>query len=256
MPHSSAHPCTWCDINKGDLENAGTLRTISNITNKYNKWTDNGSKLANAKIYGNCTNIPIVATEDPNNDQILHLIPPPELHLMLGVVNKIYSEMMLKHPDIALKWAKNCNLERHAYHGGCFNGNACRKLLKQVDILASMCPLDCLKYVHVLRNFNNVVISCFGKELKINFENCIDQFKNSYLAADLNVTPKVHAVFHHVKEFCAFHQIGLGLYSEQASEAVHYDFANTWNSYKLRMGHCQYAERLLKAVCRYNSVHL
>lgn len=86
-------------------------------------------------------------------------------------MNLVYDTLLLKHQNEAIKLAKLCNINKEAYHGGSFNGNACRMLLKKIDILASCCPLNCLKYVHVLRDFDNVVNSCFGKKLDLQYQN-------------------------------------------------------------------------------------
>lgn len=176
--------------------------------------------------------------------------------IFLGVVNTIYDALKLKSPHIALKWSNDCHVNREAYHGGTFNGNACRILLKKVDILASYCEIGGLKYVHAFRDFNAVVESCFGKHLDINFRSVIDCFIKSFIATGISVTPKVHAVFFHVKEFCEQHGTGLGNYSEQASESVHHDFSKIWGNFKLDINNISYSKNLLRSVCKYNSLHL
>ena len=45
-----------------------------------------------------------------------------------------------------------------------------------------------------------------------------ETFKLSKL--EISVTPKVHAVFFHVQEFCELTKMGLGPWSEQTSESV------------------------------------
>ena len=119
------------------------------------------------------------------------------------------------------------------YTGASFNGNACKKLLSNFDILRSLCPIQRLKYVE-----------------------CFENFKTSYLSLGISVTPKVHTVLFHIIDFCESVDVGLGRYSEQTVEAVHADFKLTWNKYKVGESNPRYPSQLLKAVNDYNSKHL
>ena len=47
-----------------------------------------------------------------------------------------------------------------------------------------------------------------------------DGYSENVLAG-CNVAPKAHYIFCHVEDFCNFHGVGLGVFSEQACEAVH-----------------------------------
>ena len=157
-------------------------------------------------------------------------------------------------PDCA-KWAQLCNVEKDEYYGGTFNGNSCRKLLKNTDLLRSICPPIGLKYVSVFQAFNNVVESCYGDYLSPDFENHINEFKHAYDALEIPVTPKVHCVYYHVSQFCIKYSCGLGKHSEQASESVHAHFKSTWAKYKVPKSHPEYAVNLLKAVKEFNCTH-
>ena len=92
--------------------------------------------------------------------------------------------------------------------------------------------------------------------MDVHFEQTICDFKNSYLALGISVTPKVHTVFYHVPTFCRRHQVGLGIFSEQASEAVHSKFQKTWDKYKVSQLNDSYGSRLLMAVNDFNSSHI
>lgn len=56
-----------------------------------------------------------MAPKEPimNSSKILYKIPSPELHLLLGVVNTIYCEIMKQYPETATRCAKVENLKRH-----------------------------------------------------------------------------------------------------------------------------------------------
>ena len=145
---------------------------------------------------------------------------------------------------------------RDPYHGGTLNGNSCKRLLEHIDILAADSPLHVLPYVDAFRAFKKVVRACFSSDLDINFEKAISDFKKSYLDLGISVTPKVHTVFYHVPTFCRRHQVGLGIFSEQASEAVHAKFQKTWVKYSVSPLNESYGSRLLMAVNDFNSSHI
>lgn len=78
----------------------------------------------------NCVQEPILRGDD--FIQILDLIPPPELHLMLGTVNKIFDELnKLWGENRAYKFAEEQNIIRVKYFGGSMEGNQCKMLLKK-----------------------------------------------------------------------------------------------------------------------------
>lgn len=91
MSHSSAHPCTYCFAEKKKLSEPAELRTIGSIVDYYSEWCDAGESTKKAKNYCNCIYEPLFTGDD--NTVILDVIPPPELHLMLGVVNTIFDHM-------------------------------------------------------------------------------------------------------------------------------------------------------------------
>lgn len=185
------------------------------------------------------------------------MIPPPELHLMLGVVNTIFAHLLTECEEDALSWVKTCNVQRDITHGSpSFNGNSCKILLKNLDLLRSRSKnIGCLKYIKALEAFKNVVNACFSKKLHPDFNTIIIVFKESYLELNISVTPKVHAIFYHVLDFCTAKQCGLGFFSEQAIESVHSDFKNIWTKYKVSPSHSDYPRRLNRALCEYNGLH-
>ena len=208
-----------------------------------------------AKNFKSCIHPPISSGD--KNTKILDIIPPPELHLMLGVVNTMVDKMSVEFEQITNDWIKESNVKREVTHGGTgFNGNSCKILLSKIDILRTKSNLQCLKYVNAFSSFKNVVHDCFGSALNAHYMRSIDKFKTYYLDLNISVTPKVHAVFYHIIDYCSEHKRGLGFYSEQAMESVHFDFLSTWSRYKVSPNHAEYDKQLLKAVCAYNSNHV
>ena len=253
MSHSSCHPCCWCDIDHNNLDTKGTMRTIGNLQDLF--WTFFKSKATkkDAKKYGNAVH-PSLIEDNDQSKWILELIPPPELHLMLGPVNTMYNALE-KECANSEEWLNACNVKRSEYHGGAFEGNDCRKLLKSVKSLKEICQND--RFSEAFEAFNDVVVSCYGAKLATDFEQKIDRFRHCYLKLNINITPKVHAVIFHVADFCNITGMGLGPWSEQCSESIHHDFSKVWENFKVKhTDNPEYGKRLLQAVCMYNSLHL
>lgn len=189
------------------------------------------------------------------------MLPPPELHLLLGCVNHLFDHMASGFPAIAETWAKECHVFRVDVYRGTlgFQGNACKKLISNVDKprrLCNECAVNCLTFADTFEKFNKVVDSCFSTDLKSNFDVFIDDFKDSFMKLNISVTSKVHTIFFHDKEFCNHFGVGLGFFSEQAFESVHHDFNQTWINYKVNSTNDKYGSKLLRCVCIYNSSHL
>lgn len=106
-------------------------------------------------------------------------------------------------------------------------------------------------------SFLQVVSACFGDSLEANYREAISHFKECYMALGIRVTPKVHAVFFHVADFCESKNRGLGPWSEQSTESVHHDFSSLWEDFKVRsFNHPNFKFKFLAGVCAYNGRHL
>ena len=155
--------------------------------------------------------------------EIIDVIPPPELHLLLGVVNKIFDKLQALYKKADLSWAKECGVSNVVTYGQRgFDGNGCNMLLKNVDRLRNPSyNIGCVPFADCLSKFRGVVDSCFGTKLKENYVPMIAEFRSSFLSLDINVTLKIHAVFWHIEYFCNVKKKALGYYSEQAMESAH-----------------------------------
>ncbi len=89
--------------------------------------------------------------------------------------------------------------------------------------IASTCSLEVLpdhlqQFAWCLQRFDQVREACSSmlqESMKISpdYEMKIAAFKESYLDLGIPVTPKVHAVFEHVLQFCQKHAKGLVFFS-------------------------------------------
>lgn len=170
--------------------------------------------------------------------------------------SSLYNTGMLSVWPDAAKWPLTCNVMADPMHGGTFNGNGCRELLKQTDILQAEANIAAQPFVATFKSLEAVVSSCFGCVLDPEYQSYILDFKKKYLdlvhLGFVNVTPKIHTIFFHIIEFCEREGVGLGRYSEQASESVHCSFKKTFSKYKVGAGNPNYGSHLLKAVKDYN----
>lgn len=257
QPHSCTFPCCWCLSSKHELHLEGEPRTIANLKESFQQYTEMGSNKKKAKDFKNCIFEPIFSEGFTGLTHVLEILTPPELHLMLGEVNKIIEFALAECPLVILSWIKKCSVQRQITKSGpSFNGNACKKLLDNLDSLRASSTIECLKYVQALQDFKNVVHHCFGEILRPSYEINIEKFKKSYLQLEKPVTPKVHAVFFHVLQFCKITGRALGFYSEQIVETLHYHYDTNWGRFKVNKNHPEYQKKILRSVCAYNSKHI
>ena len=256
MNHASTYPCTWCE-SRTPFEIPGQLRTLGRIRDLARAYKDAGSPKNKASQYFNCIHEPLFDGDD--SETLLEIIPPPELHLMLGTVGHLFSKINEMWGDNqGIDWALDHYIHLAPYRGGSLEGPQCKALLQDerlADLKLSV-PENLEKFVEVLHQFNLVRESCFGQDLAFNYKSQIEQFEIAYKKLGISVTPKIHCIFVHVPQFCDLKGVGLGFYSEQASESVHYDFKQTWNNYKVKENHPDFAKNLLKAVLKYNALHI
>lgn len=181
----------------------------------------------------------------PKSGRIMDSVPPPQLHIYLGFFNGMYDKIDALDSALARWWAGDSYTVREAYHGGCFEGNECRRLLNlsnslRTKVLEKIAVRDAaemketddslekiLELLDVLDAFKLVVVSCFGWKLRGDYEGAIQDLRKKYLALSgkPSVTLKMHIVFEHVASWCKEHGRGLGLVSEQSLESIHANYA-------------------------------
>ena len=128
------------------------------------------------------------------------LVPPPELHLMIGVVSCLGNLLMDLWPGFDT-WLKL------RYQGRGWDGNNYNKVLKNLDKLESIVTSETpqlLQIVKCLKNFKAVKEACFGKNLEKDFHRSFEQLKNSFtsvqemaegLGGKLSITWKIHIYY-------------------------------------------------------------
>ena len=259
---ASTHPCIYC--NTDDLSKCGDLRTIGSLCDEHQKWIDSGLNRTHLKEFENCANLPLL-TDDYEADrdkEILDLCPPPGLHIMLGIVNQQVKILEKVIPNLVEEWVAYSQAKRVAYHGGIFEGNACKALVDKVDFLEMLVvngPTEhnalAMSIIRVLRSFGKMRHSCYSKTLQPSYETDIDNYataiENVVDDHDVSLILKNHIAKFHVKTWCSRNGIGLGSRSEQTGEASHKRFVKIWQ--RIKTTGLPFGKKLLKTACVLNS---
>ncbi len=262
--HSSSFPCPYCHWRSGGRECDMvhlTYRTLEGITQYSHDYrarfadpTLPASRKHLKQFFG-CEFAPIPGMF-PESGRIIDVIPLTELHLLLGIVNKLVSEFAAhsnkRFRAIAALWQAKLSVAKADYRDE-YNGNDCAEFISERGILALQAivsetrssvmtrqkkkarvtdPADV--YVEAFASFGKLVRGIFGSSLADNWRNLIDVFCEAYLSLRISVTPKAHIIFVHLKEWILISHSALGRFSEQAGEAIHSDFDAKWRHFYMR----------------------
>ena len=256
--HSCMHPCYACTQHKDHLDQDSCLRTVESTLANFDNYQNSSRTAAECQAQNNVKNFPIISLLSPTQGSLplLFLIPPPELHLMLGPFKDFFNATLEIFPE-AVQWPQEIFKNQKPYHGGEFVGNDCRDLLKNVDTLERLAykysKLQALQFVRLFRAFRDVIKSCFGGELHQDYLDRIDEFKTSLFATGMRITPKMHIIIFHIPQWCGHFKKSLGLYSEQTLESSHKKFKKYFDRYKVAQLNPRFGEQLKSAVCSFNS---
>ena len=265
--HSSCHSCYICNsrnpFEKGKDWPKGEERTLGKIRENVRAWRNAGSKPSKSKDFDNCTNFPLF--NDADSVRTIDLIPPCELHLLLGPVNHMLEELLKIWPECD-QWVAGCNAYRRGQDHGQLNGNGCSKLLQEESLihLENFIPEEFAIFGSAFRAFSDILKGCYSYKVSQSIENDIEKFRQIYLKLNITITPKVHIVLDHLYPFLKDVNTtkpkdkwsGLAMYSEQAFESVHAHFKKRWEHYKVNLDSEEYDQKLLRAVCCYNSLSI
>ena len=229
-----SYGCPFCDMAKPYQDTEFNLLTLGKLTELHEYFVAAGSKRKDQARFQNCVNQNLLAGSP--DTCVLTILFPPELHLIIGVVDKHLGGL---EKVFGLCWVdkylKQVNIVRKSYQGAhALEGNQSSMFLKKLPVLEKVImqesdelKIEGLSLLESLRCFSKVQDACFGQELKEGFENVIKQFCQVYRSLDnMSITPKIHIVEHHIVDF--FREIedkehGLGWYSEQGFEAIYHD---------------------------------
>ena len=191
--------CPFCDMAKPYTAETYNLLKLSDLTKHHEDYISAGCPVKEQAKYQNCVNTHLLAG-DPEST-VLGIINVPELHVMIGVVDKHLTGL---ENVLGVSWVdkflKDVNIVRKSYQGThALEGNQSSVFLKKLHILerAIMAEPDHLKIeglelLESLRCFRKVQDDCFGQEIKEGYAVSIQKFSETYRGLkNMSVTPKV-----------------------------------------------------------------
>ena len=141
-----------------------------------------------------------------------------------------------------------------------FQGNQCNKWLNRAGLFKDTLPQELKIFGNCLMALAKVVKSCFGNVVTEGWQRYIEDFKRSYMKLKITVTPTIHSIICHVRDWYTIKGTdrGLGYYSEQATEHAHTAWMDVWTRrrFKRDYNHPQYATQLKSAMATFNSEHV
>ncbi|XP_047138848.1 uncharacterized protein LOC124814833 [Hydra vulgaris] len=240
--HAGKKACLWCEGDSSEVR--GKLRTLGSLDYWYQRYTvENSSKKSNMQHFMNVIYPRILYLDEDPDTLIQHLVPPPELHILIGIVTTLGCLLLDLWPGFDI-FLKNSGVLQRGYQGRGWDGNNSNQILKCVDELERVVLYeypDLLPIVQCLKDLKIVKDSCFGRTLELGHQQAILKFKNSFLSAQeiadilgkkLSISWKVHILLCHVQPFVEHHKCGLSKFAEQCGESVHSKFKPTWNRFK------------------------
>lgn len=256
MSHASLHPCPYCEGTKNVFEDDAPVRTLETISENHQKWQQESGKKSTLKQYYNCSNEPLLMSHLNTTTSVLTIVPPPVLHIKLGIVNKLYTELLKLFPNLD-DWPKSLYIMKENYHGQTFEGNECNRLLTNLDMLSNMIPDNLMPFHQCFVAFRDAMEACFHSTLDETYQQKITHFAAYYRALNISTTSKVHIMIRHVPEFIREHGKPLGQFSEQVVESCHAKFDKLFNSYRIKdTNHPNYLNKLYRAIMHFNAYHL
>ena len=130
--HSGKFACLYCEGECG-LE-AGKPRTLGSLDYHYERYVSDGKKRTRMQDYKNVINPRLVYHQEDPEIRLEQKVPPPELHIMMGVVDKLCTLLLCIWP-LFEKWLKSHYIMMRGYHGSGLDGNNASRFLSLVNVL-------------------------------------------------------------------------------------------------------------------------
>ena len=257
--HRAAFPCNQCtwlrpgikffnEKQKADLKRSQKIRTLGDqrkFARDFNAAT--GSK-KDPKFHFSTIFPPLLP--GPDSMPVMKINPPPEFHLMEGVVNHTCVVMNDKSDKKLLDLLKTKGVYQSNFT---YQGNMCSEILNLTNEMRLHLPGTVCHYITLLEKLKLVKDSCFGMDLSPDFKHHIAQFLQAFLALmGDEMYPKVHILTEHVIPFCEEEKRGLGIFSEQCSETAHKGFNLVYENYKKHFVNDKFGKSFFNAVMKYN----
>nr|XP_047125442.1 uncharacterized protein LOC124807543 isoform X1 [Hydra vulgaris] len=184
--HSGKYACLYCE---GECSlKAGKLRTLGSIDLCYDQYVCEGKKRLKMQDYKNVINPHLIYLKENQETILEHILPPPELHIMMGVVDKLCTMLLCVWPPFQ-NWLKIHYILMRGYHGVGLDGNNANKFMSLLDVLERdvtlTATIDILPIINCLRKFSLVKSAVFGLEMGADISAKIEAFKCSFSSLQL-----------------------------------------------------------------------
>ncbi len=228
-------------------------------------------KAPRAKDYNNVHRPPMPFL--PRTGDVWDIIPPCALHLTINVVSRCTSGGMSTDAEggrvarvMTAYVVEHLHLKKFGPRDE-WEGGKCLRIVakKNTDALLVMIRAACAAgeasllydFYDMLQSFKKLHTACFGETFtEAPATAALKEFRDAYLAVFPTVSRTVHVLLRHVIPFCRSHRCGLNPYTEQAHESLHRVFRLQHHlSHRSNVEHPQFAEFLLSAVLRLNSLN-
>lgn len=255
--YGCAFPCYVCEAKSSDFKSRKhtyAIRTIGSIRENNRKWIKSGGNLKDLCNFKSCIDVPVF-TDVLDCATTIDVVVPPELHLLLGFTNYIVCTKLNSFHENVEKWTKQLGCIAGGRSGN-YAGNACKKILENAQSLKEFLPPELDFYADILSIFNEVVHSCFGRHLHDNFEEKIESLEYILDKYCIDYTPKIHFIIEHLVDYLKNEGCGLGVFSEQALEAVHHKWKLFFENFCSKPGSSGFTYLFLSAVGTFNAKNI
>ena len=148
------------DYNFGMTMEGGELRTFGSLE----QLEAAGSKMKAMQKFKNVIH-PSLLKRDPGTS-VLSVVPPPELHLLMGAVNWGLEQLYDLMPEDQLKnRMRTKGISVRGYQGGGLDGVNSNLFLKHLNFLFFSVPADAQPVKDMLASLKVFVEGCFGIDL-------------------------------------------------------------------------------------------
>ena len=199
------------------------------------------------------------------SESVMEKIALAPLHILLGLVNKLYSDA---RPGESSSNRRERNLYklhcaalykykvfRSDYWNGTLEGNSGSRLLDNLEDIQF--PKKSMKLVNALIALKHVKEKCLGNVRKQGWQDSIRNFRKAWHDTGLSWSLKSHILSGHYEEYFNNYEsiadAGAAISSEQSGEMLHSRLQRVWDlRFKTRADNSLYPQRLVDCMVTYN----
>jgi len=176
--HAGKRACLWCEGLA--TSEPGELRSLESLDYWYNEYSKTGHDKTKMKECMNVINPRILYKDEDPKSLLQDLVPPPELHLLIGFVSLLGVSLMDLWPGFD-DWLKSKNILQRGYQGRGWDGNNSNTILKHLDTLEEEVRKTVphlIQFIECLKHFREIKSACFGNTLEPGIKKMFVNLKN------------------------------------------------------------------------------